>query len=59
MGKLSGFQVFCPLNEVWPIKTSDIVSNDYVRIHLFDEVPPSMKELCFIIKREDLGPDDV
>lgn len=59
MGKLGGFQVFCPINEVWPIEICDVVPYDYVRIHLFNEVPPSMKELCFVIKREDLGTNDV
>lgn len=50
LGKLGGFQVFCPIDEIWPIEICDIVPNNYVRVHLFDEVPPSVKELYFIIK---------
>lgn len=59
MGKFSGFQVLCPIHEVWPIEIRDVVSDDYVRIHLLDKVPPSKEKLCFIIKRKYLRSDDV
>lgn len=51
--------MLCPVHEIWPIEIRDVVSNNYIRIHLFDEVPPSMKELCFILKRKYLGSNDV
>jgi len=52
--KLGGLEGFCSVKKVRKIKVGNVITNDKIRVDLFNEISPFLEHLCFIIERDDL-----
>ena len=47
------------IHEIWEIEVGRVVANDYIRVNLIHEVPPSLEHLALIVEGLHLRPNDV
>lgn len=59
IGEFIDLERFRSVHEVWEIEIGNVVPNDNIRIDLFNEVSPCLKQLGFVIKRNNLRPYDM